>query len=161
MKGPLGLGLLRIAAAVGGLIAACSGPLAARDHFVEGPGQLPAALKAARAGDTVTLKNGPWNDVKVVVNRGGEPGNPVVIRAETPGGVKLGGASSLEINAAHVTVDGFWFHGGAITRGAVIQFKSHHGVVRNTAITDYNPASFETEYYWVFFDSVFLECRER
>jgi len=152
MKGPLGLGLLRIAAAVGGLIAACSGPLAARDHFVEGPGQLPTALKAARAGDTVTLKNGAWNDVKVVVNRGGEPGNPLVIRAETPGGVKLGGASSLEINAAHVTVDGFWFHGGAISRGAVIQFKSHHGVVRNTAITDYNPASFETEYYWVFFD---------
>jgi poly(beta-D-mannuronate) lyase len=152
MRGPLGLVTLRVALAVGGLIAVCSGPLAARDHFVEGPGQLPAALKAARAGDTVTLKNGPWNDVKVVVNRGGEPGNPVVIRAETPGGVKLGGASSLEINAAHVTVDGFWFHGGAITKGAVIQFKSHHGVVRNTAITDYNPASFETEYYWVFFD---------
>lgn len=126
--------------------------LDARELLVESPGQFASALKAARAGDIVTLKNGAWNDVKVVVNRGGEPGNPLVIRAETPGGVKLGGASSLEINAAHVTVDGFWFHGGAISKGAVIQFKSHHGVVRHTAITDYNPASFETEYYWVFFD---------
>lgn len=126
--------------------------LDARELLVESPGQFASALKTARAGDIVTLKNGSWADAKLVVNRGGEPGNPLVIRAETPGGVKLGGASSLEINAAHVTVDGFWFHGGAITKGAVIQFKSHHGVVRNTAITDYNPASFETEYYWVFFD---------
>ncbi len=152
MRCSLGLVPLRMAAVVGGLIAAFSGPLTARDHFVEGPGELPTALKAARAGDTVTLKNGAWNDVKVVVNRGGEPDSPMIIRAETPGGVKLGGTSSLEINAPHVTVDGLWFHGGAITKGAVIQFKSHHGVVRNTAITDYNPASFETEYYWVFFE---------
>jgi hypothetical protein len=92
--------------------------LDAREILVESPGQFASALKTARAGDTVTLKDGSWNDVKIVVNRGGELDNPVVIRAETPGGVKLGGASSLEIAAAHVTVDGFWFHGGAITKGA-------------------------------------------
>ena len=49
MRCSLGLVPLRMAAVVGGLIAAFSGPLTARDHFVEGPGQLPAALKAARA----------------------------------------------------------------------------------------------------------------
>lgn len=140
--------------AVGWMVGAgcMAGSLDARDLRVESPAQFASVLKAARAGDTLTLKDGAWNDAKLVVNNGGEPGNPLVIRAETPGGVKLGGSSLLEINAAHVTVEGLWFHGGAITKGAVIQFKSHHGVVRNTAITDYNPAAFETEYYWVFFD---------
>jgi poly(beta-D-mannuronate) lyase len=50
-----------------------------------------------------------------------------------------------------VTVDGLLFHGGAIAEGSVIQFNSHHGIVRNTAIVDYNPAAFDTRYYWVFF----------
>jgi poly(beta-D-mannuronate) lyase len=135
-----------------GLLVLGAGSLTARDHFVEGPSQLSAALKAARAGDTVTLKNGAWSDVKLVVNQGGEPDKPVLIRAETPGGVKLGGASLLEINAAYVTVDGLWFHGGAIGKGSVVHFKSHHGILRNVSITDYNPPSFETEYYWVFFE---------
>ena len=128
-----------------------AGTLVAREILVDGPTQLPAALKTANPGDTVTLKNGDWQDAKLVVNHGGEAGKPIEIRAETPGGVKLSGSSALEINAPYVTVDGLWFHGGAIGNGSVIQFKSHHGIVRQTAIIDYNPASFETEYYWVYF----------
>ena len=128
-----------------------AGNLTARDILVAGPAQLSTSLQAVRPGDVVTLKNGDWKDAKVVVGKGGEPGKPVEIRAESPGGAILSGSSILEINAPYVTVDGLFFHGGAITQGAVIQFNSHHGIVRNTAIVDYNPASFETAYYWVFF----------
>ena len=138
----LGLGLLACLAA---------GHLAARDFMVEGPAQLARSLKAARAGDTVTLKNGDWKDAKFVINQGGGVGKPIEIRAETPGGVKLCGTSFLEINAPYVTIDGLRFQGGATTQSAVIQFKSHHGIVRNTAIIDYNPPSSATECYWVFF----------
>ena len=128
-----------------------AGPLAARDLRVERPAQLASVLKSARGGDIVTLKNGEWKDAKFVINQGGSAGRPIEIRAETPGGVRLSGTSALEINAPYVTIDGLLFQGGAAKQSAVIQFKSHHGIVRNTAIIDYNPASFATECYWVFF----------
>lgn len=135
------------------LLAAAFWPqrLVAREIFVAAPAQLSAALQAARAGDVLTLKNGGWTDTRIVVGHGGEPGQPVELRAESPGGVILNGASLLEINAPYVTVSGLLFRGGAISRGSVIQFNSHHGVVRDTAVVDYNPPSFDTKYYWVFF----------
>jgi len=109
-------------------------------------------LDTARPGDVITLKDGEWKDAKIIINKGGSAGKPVVIKAESPGGVILGGSSSLKINAPFVTVDGLLFSKGAITEGSVIHFNSNHGIVRNTAIVDYNPASFETKYYWVFFE---------
>ena len=138
-------------ALAGWLFVFAAGRLSARDVFVTRPDQLAAALEGVRPGDRVTLKDGDWRNAKVAVGRGGEAGKVIEIRAQTPGGVKLTGSSFLEINAPYVVVDGLWFHGGAIGKGAVIQFNSHHGIVRNTAITDYNPASFETGYYWAFF----------
>jgi len=109
------------------------------------------SLDAARPGDVVTLKNGNWMDARIVINKGGSPGKPVEIRAESPGGVILGGASSLVINAPYVTVDGLLFYQGALTEGSVIQFNSHHGIVHSSAVIDYNPATSSTRYYWVFF----------
>ncbi|MEI6465188.1 MAG: polysaccharide lyase 6 family protein [Verrucomicrobiota bacterium] len=140
---------------------ALPGKLRARELLLAGPAELSAALKAARPGDILTLKNGTWQDASLVVAKGGAADRPVEIRAESPGGVTLSGQSSLTVNAAYVTVDGLLFQGGAIERGAVIQFNSHHGTVRNTAIIDYNPAAFATEYYWVFFngnDNVVDRC---
>ena len=128
-----------------------AGGLPARDIRVDGPGKLAESLQQARPGDVVILKNGEWKDAKIVVGHGGEAGKPVELRAETPGGVSLSGTSFLALNAPYVTVDGLLFHGGAIAQDAVIQFNSHHGIVRNTAVVDYNPAAFDTRYYWVFF----------
>lgn len=135
--------------------------LAARDLPVADAAGLAAALQAVRPGDTVTLRDGDWKDLRLAVARGGEAGRPVVLRAETPGGVRLGGASSVELNAPHVVVEGLRFEGGAIGGGAVIQFNSHHGVVRQTAVIDYNPPAFSTAYYWVFFhgdDNLLERC---
>lgn len=137
------------------LIALLLAPLAfaqrAGRMVVVGPAELKVALETARPGDIVTLKNGNWFDAKITIQKGGELGKPVEIRAETPGGVILGGSSALEINAPYVTVDGLFFHKGALKKGAVIQFNSHHGIVRNTAIIDYNPPDFRAGYHWVYF----------
>jgi len=121
----------------------------AREAVVENPAQLLAVLPRAGAGDTITLKKGLWRDVRIVVSRGGLDGRPLTIRAETPGETLLGGESSLQIDAPYVTVDGLAFYQGAIGKGAVIEFTSHHGIMQNTAILDYNPASIESECYWV------------
>ena len=147
MKSLLNQWMLR-AIIVAGLLV---GNVMARDLRVETQMQLVTALKTAGASDVVILKDGEWKDAKLAIEQGGQVDHPLEIRAENPGGVKFSGASSLEINAPYVTVDGLLFASGAIQKGAVIQFNSHHGIVRNTAIIDYNPKAFETDYYWVFF----------
>jgi poly(beta-D-mannuronate) lyase len=128
-----------------------AGQVTARELRVETQGQLASALKTAGANDVIILKDGEWKDTKLAIKQGGLVGRPLVIHAENPGAVKFSGTSSLEINAPYVIVDGFLFAEGSTQKGAVIQFNSHHGIVRNTAIVDYNPKAFETEYYWVFF----------
>ena len=136
-------------------VALCAGfaprTLAARELSAANTAELKSALDHAQPGDVLTLKNGTWLDAKIAVHRGGEPGKLLTIRAATPGGAVFAGASVLELNAPYVAVDGLFFHKGALKKGAVLQFNSHHGTVRNTAVVDYNPASFETKYYWVFF----------
>lgn len=136
-----------------GLLACLSASqlLFAREIIARNPAELDAALKSAGAGDTILLGQGTWTDLHLTINRGGEPENPLTIRAERPGETILNGSSTLVIAAPHVTVDGLFFYKGAIDSGTVIEFKSDHGIVRNTAVVDYNPAAFETRYYWVFF----------
>lgn len=148
MKSRFRLALLAIAvcAALGG------GTLRARDVPVKTNDQLKTALARAQAGDVVILARGEWRDADIVASKGGRLGSPVVLRAEIPGETILSGSSSLEINAPYVTVDGLFFHAGSVTKQAVILFNSDHGTVKNTAIVDYNPPSFETAYYWVFFN---------
>jgi poly(beta-D-mannuronate) lyase len=142
----------RLLCSLGLLVALGSGILQARDVLVENPEELKAAIGRARAGDILILKKGEWRDAAIVVDKGGRAKSPVVLRAEVPGETILCGASSIEINAPYVTVDGLFFRDGATTGQAVILFNSDHGVVSNTAIVDYNPPSFETECYWVFFN---------
>ena len=126
-------------------------PLAAREIAARTPAELTVVLKTVGAGDTVTLGKGTWTDLHLTIARGGKAENPLVLRAEVPGETILNGTSTLTINAPYVTVDGLFFYKGALSRDSVIGFNSHHGIVRNTAVVDYNPAAFETKYYWVFF----------
>ena len=118
---------------------------------VSSPHELAAALGSAAPGDAIVLKNGDWKNVSLAIHAGGALDKPVEIRAETPGGVVLSGSSSLEIDAPYVVVSGLVFSHGSIDGDAVINLNSHHGVVRDTAIIDFNPASFKQGYYWVFF----------
>ena len=99
----------------------------------------------------IVLRKGDWPDTAIVVGAGGSKAQPLVIRAESPGETVLGGFSFLRIDAPFVVVDGIAFHRGAIEEGAVVAFHSHHGVLRNAAIIDYNPVASDTQYYWVFF----------
>jgi len=78
----------------------------------------------------------------LAINRGGSPERPLEVRGQIPGETILNGTSTLAIEAPHAIVDGLFFYKGSISEDSVIEFKSHHGTVRNTAIVDYNPAAF-------------------
>ena len=109
-------------------------------------------LANARPGDVVMLKNGTWKDASLIVTKGGDEKRPLLIRAETPGQVVLCGASSLQLNAPYVTVDGLVFKEGGLreSKSNVIEMNSHHCILQNTAVIDYNPPTFKTTYHWVF-----------
>ena len=129
--------------------------LRAEEFPVTAAADFQAAVNSAGPDDVVTVGPGTWNDVRIRVNHGGTEDHPLVIRCENPGETVLGGDSFLEINAPHVTVDGLFFHKGAMAGRndlGVITFSSHHGIVRNTAIVDFNPRSVDTAYYWVLFN---------
>lgn len=128
--------------------------LQAREISVANPASLAPALESAAPGDVILLAKGSWTNTAIQVNRGGSETAPLEIRAEIPGQTLLTGDSFLEINAPHVVVDGLYFTQGCLgaEKNHVIHFKSNHGIVRNCAIVDYNPESFDDEYYWVFFE---------
>ena len=136
------------------ILAAGLAPLQAREIPVANPASLQPALASAAPGDVIILAKGSWTNTEIKVDRGGTAEAPLQIRAESPGETLLTGASFLQINAPHVVVDGLYFTQGCIDpeKFSVIHFKSNHGTVRNCAIVDFNPAAFEDEYYWVYFE---------
>jgi poly(beta-D-mannuronate) lyase len=128
-----------------------AGAASSREIAVQTSAALACALDSAGAGDIVKLRPGNWTDVHLAVNRGGSAEKPLEISGESPGETIFTGSSDVVINAPYVTVDGLFFYQGTTKSDAVIKFNSHHGMVRNTAIVDYNPAAFDTPYYWVYF----------
>ena len=72
-----------------------------------GLGLHSSTMKAA--GTVVVIKNGTYHDFKGWVCAHGTASNPLVIRAETPGGVKLTGSSYFFIEGSYVHLSGFEF----------------------------------------------------
>jgi poly(beta-D-mannuronate) lyase len=131
--------------------------LSARDIVVKSAIEFKAALSAAASGDVVLVESGTYSDIKIKFTRGGTATRPLTVRAKVPGEVILNGTSDCNFNFPHVVVDGLFFYKGTINPGegednSVIRFSSQHGVLKNTAIVDYNPRDFKTSYYWIFFD---------
>jgi poly(beta-D-mannuronate) lyase len=76
--------------------------------------QLQSAINSATAGTTITLANGsyavPSGSPITVSGRNGSSAAPIVIQAETRGGVTLTGAQSFVMsNSSYITLSGFVF----------------------------------------------------
>ncbi len=65
------------------------------------------ALGTLEAGEVVVWRNGTYDGETVVLKGAGTAENPVVLRAETPGGVCFTGTSRLTIEGACVEANGF------------------------------------------------------
>jgi poly(beta-D-mannuronate) lyase len=91
------------------------------------------------AGDLIILANGTYNSEERIDFIGnGTVSDPIVFRAETPGGVKFTGGLQMNIGGDYVVVDGFHWQGG-YGASNFIQFRNgtdyaNHSTIQNCVI---------------------------
>lgn len=69
--------------------------------------------------DVVTWTNGTYSGQDINFNATGESGSPIVLKAETPGGVIFTGSSEMNIWGDYLIVDGFYWNGGTGTNNHI------------------------------------------
>jgi poly(beta-D-mannuronate) lyase len=125
-----------------------------KEILVATQAELNSAIASANPGNVIVMKDGVWTDVVIDFKSIASATAPITLRAQTPGKVILNGTSSLVFSKPNLIVEGILFLKGTITKkdAAVVFFNSDNCRLTNSAIINYNPADFNTEYYWVLFD---------
>lgn len=125
------------------------------EYAVRSAADVTAALAKAKPGDAVVLENGDWRDQVIEFAADGAANRPIVLRARTPGSVRLVGSSRLEISGSWLQVEGLRFENGSLSEGqAVVAFRGRRGEATNSRFTNsaiirYNPADPKVKYAWV------------
>lgn len=111
------------------------------------------ALGTLAAGEEVVWRDGTYDDEIVALAGAGTSENPVVLRAETPGGVCFTGTSRLTIEGAYVEASGLWWRDPEPVKGkAVVTLAkgSTHCTLADCAITgDATVEDAATDTKWV------------
>lgn len=97
----------------------------AQEILVSNIDEYKTAIKAAKPGTTIILKNGEWKDVFLQAYGKGTKDKPIVVKAQEPGKVIIKGNSALQIYGEYVIVGGLWFKDGATTSKAVVEFRKN------------------------------------
>ncbi len=133
--------------AMGCLLVGFPPGLAAAEILAGNSQQLSAALRDARPGDRIVMRDGAWADQEIAFRSHGTPEQPITLCAQTPGGVVLTGKSSLRIGGRFLIVEGLHFAGGApASAGTAVSFRTARGEeasdcrLTQCAVTDYSPA---------------------
>lgn len=86
------------------------------------------------AGDEIILSNGVYDtDERIDFVGNGTEENPIIFRAENPGGVQFTGGLQLNIGGDYVVVDGFYWKGG-FGASNFIQFRNGTDYANNSTI---------------------------
>lgn len=104
----------------------------AKSYYYQGKGNEIWEQLQLKAGDTVVIKNGQYNNLKINVKGKGSQQKPITLRAETPGKVVLSGESWIRYWGAHVVVEGFDFRD---IKYSVYEGKTHPIVANRKAVS--------------------------
>ncbi|MGB5981416.1 MAG: chondroitinase-B domain-containing protein [Nonlabens sp.] len=93
--------------------------------------------------DIVTWANGTYSNQDIRFSSNGTRGNPIVLKAETSGGVVFTGSSTLKISGDYIIMDGFYWNGG-IGENNHVEFRAggsnslfaNNSIIRNCAWND-------------------------
>jgi len=137
------------------IIFSCQNPIS--PILVSNVIELENAIKAAKAGDDIVLKNGIYKDVEIQFVGEGTKDHPISLRAETPGEVFIEGVSNLEISGNFLNVSGLFFRNGHSPSENVIAFRTsksnvaNNSSVSNCVILDFNNLERDQDNLWVQF----------
>jgi poly(beta-D-mannuronate) lyase len=109
-------------------------PDAAPPNLIDSIAALVTALKTVAPGDVLTLKNGVYTTSgQITVRAVGTAERPIVIRAETPGGVEISGTHGFKASepATHLIITGFKLTHAA-GKSSIAEGTSHVRFTRNT-----------------------------
>lgn len=127
----------------------------AKEWLVKTQNEYKQVLPKLKAGDTVALANGTWQDFEILFKAQGKPNKPVTLTAQDAGKVFLTGQSNLRLAGEHLVVSGLVFKDGFTPSSEVISFRrnkdevANHSRVTQVVIDNYsNPDRFEGD-YWV------------
>lgn len=127
----------------------------AKETLVTNQAEFESAVEQAKAGDSVILANGVWEDFEILFKGKGTENKPITLRAEEKGKVILSGESNLRLAGEYLVVSGLVFKNGYTPTSEVISFRrtkgdlANHSRVTEVVIDNYNnPERTETD-YWV------------
>lgn len=102
---------------------------------ISNEGQLVTAIALANPGDTLVVQDGTYQDWRIKFNSSGTKTDPVTLKAQTPGGVKLSGQVRFEITGQYLVVAGFLFDDAIGTKhNSIVEFrKAQHCRLTNCA----------------------------
>jgi poly(beta-D-mannuronate) lyase len=124
---------------------------------VSNAAELKTAIANASAGDNIILSNGVWKDVQINFIGKGTKGNPITLRAETPGQVFMEGQSCLKMAGEYLNVDGLYFRNGYTPSDVVIAYRINKDSlatnckVSNCVVENYNQLKRDRQDLWVEF----------
>ncbi|CDF80366.1 alginate lyase (PL6/PL7/CBM32) [Formosa agariphila KMM 3901] len=104
-------------------------------------------------GDIVTWANGTYSsNQRISFTANGTASNPIILRAETPGGVIFTGQTNMDISGNYVIIDGFYWNGGAGSNNH-IQFRkssayANNSTIRNCAFNNLTPSGTD-KHRWI------------
>ncbi|KAB1068117.1 DUF4957 domain-containing protein [Tamlana haliotis] len=118
---------------------------------------LNAAIKKAEPGDVIVMSNGVWKDVEIKFRAKGTKDQPIILKAETAGGVSIEGASYLKFAGEYLVAEDLHFKNGHTPSKSVIDFRisedeiAFNCTVTNCVIEDFNQMHRDETDLWVQF----------
>ncbi|PRP66705.1 polysaccharide lyase 6 family protein [Nonlabens agnitus] len=117
--------------------------------------ELKSVIATAIPGDTIVMLDGEWKDTEIKFEASGTAAQPIVLKAQSLGKVKLTGNSTLRIGGDYLEVHGLWFDSGQVDDEHVIRFETgsdkpaRYSRLSNTAITNVTTKHQDSTNYYV------------
>lgn len=112
-------------------------PCLARDILVADQAQYKSAVKSAKPGDSIVLRDGEWRDFQIVFAGTGAADKPITLTAQTKGKVLLTGQSNLRLGGRYLVVSGLVFTDGYSPTKEVVSFRrDSKKLARDSRVTE-------------------------
>ncbi len=124
------------------------------DFLAKNSDEVKKLVAQAQPGDSIVLADGTWQDVELLLDGSGTADNPITLRAQTPGRVRITGQSRVRLAGQHLVVSGLLFQ-GAWHHSALVEFRkdskksSEDCRFTGCAIVDCNPPQLDRGFKYI------------